>query len=71
MAQQTSGAFVERAFDSVRAYYDFVPRGHFTVEYTMRPSQAGRFALPPTRVEALYAPDVFGELPNAAIEVLP
>jgi hypothetical protein len=63
--------FVERAFDGFRAYYDFVPKGRFTVEYTMRPSQAGRFALPPTRVEALYAPDVFGEIPNAPVEVAP
>jgi uncharacterized protein YfaS (alpha-2-macroglobulin family) len=63
--------FVERAFDGFRAYYDFVPKGRFTVEYTMRLSQAGRFALPPTRVEALYAPDVYGEIPNAAVEVAP
>src|SRR6185295_11357429 len=63
--------FVERAFDGFRAYYDFVPKGRFTIEYTMRPSQAGHFALPPTRVEALYAPDVFGEIPNAAVEVEP
>ncbi len=63
--------FIERAFDGLRAYYDFVPKGRFTIEYTMRPSQAGRFALPPTRVEALYAPDVFGEIPNATIEVAP
>jgi uncharacterized protein YfaS (alpha-2-macroglobulin family) len=63
--------FVERAFDGFRAYYDFVPKGRVTVEYTMRPSQAGRFVLPPTRVEALYAPDVFGEIPNAPIEIVP
>ena len=37
----------------------------------MRLDQAGRFALPPTRVEALYAPDMFGEIPNAAVEVAP
>jgi uncharacterized protein YfaS (alpha-2-macroglobulin family) len=37
----------------------------------MRPSQAGRFVLPPTRVEALYAPDVFGEIPNPTLVVAP
>ena len=31
--------------------------------------QAGTFHLPPTRVEALYAPERFGESPNTAIEV--
>jgi len=41
------------------------------VEYTIRLNQAGQFQLPSTRVEALYAPEMFGELPNAMFEVLP
>jgi hypothetical protein len=39
------------------------------VSYTVRLSNAGRFALPPTRIEAMYAPDTFAERPNAAVEV--
>jgi uncharacterized protein YfaS (alpha-2-macroglobulin family) len=39
------------------------------VEYTVRLNNAGEFALPPTRVEALYAPDVFGAAPNAKVTV--
>ena len=27
-------------------------------------------ALPPTRAEALYAPEIFGETPNARVKVL-
>ena len=64
-------AFVERRFDAFRAYYDFVPKGRFTVEYTIRLNQSGHFQLPPTRVEALYAPEMFGEMPNAPMEVEP
>ena len=64
-------AFEERGFEKFRAYYEYVPKGTFTVQYTLRLNQAGRFQLPTTRVEALYAPEAFGELPNAAIEVLP
>ena len=64
-------AFEERALGAFRAYYDFVPKATFTREYTIRLNQAGTFALPATRVEALYAPDMFGELPNAAMEVEP
>ena len=30
-------------------------------------ANAGQLQLPPTRVEALYAPEMFGELPNAAV----
>ena len=37
----------------------------------VRLNNPGRFALPPTRVEAMYAPESFGELPNAALEVAP
>jgi hypothetical protein len=64
-------AFEERAFDAFRAYYAFAPKGEFAVEYTVRLNQSGRFLLPTTRVEALYAPEMFGELPNDPIEVLP
>ncbi|MBK8958646.1 MAG: hypothetical protein IPM80_09470 [Proteobacteria bacterium] len=62
-------AFEERRFDAFRAYYSFVPKGRFTVEYTVRLNNPGRFVLPATRVEAMYAPEMFGELPNAPLEV--
>ena len=35
----------------------------------MRLNNAGVFRLPPTRVEALYAPDVFGAAPNPPFTV--
>jgi uncharacterized protein YfaS (alpha-2-macroglobulin family) len=62
-------AFQERTFSAFRSYYEFVPKGKWTVEYTVRLNNAGRFGLPPTRVEAMYSPGMFGELPNAAVEV--
>ncbi|HEU5282460.1 MAG TPA: alpha-2-macroglobulin, partial [Burkholderiales bacterium] len=64
-------AFEERKFDSFRAYYRFVPKGKWTLEYSMRLNNPGEFSLPPTRVEALYAPEMFAELPNAKVVVLP
>nr|WP_229513452.1 MG2 domain-containing protein [Paraburkholderia terrae] len=64
-------AFVERGFDGYRAYYDYVPKGKFSVEYTVRLNNVGTFGLPPTRVEALYAPSTFGVLPNAPVVVKP
>jgi hypothetical protein len=63
--------FEERSFEAFRSYYDYLPRGKHVIEYTVRLNNPGRFALPPTRVEAMYAPESFGELPNAAIEVAP
>lgn len=64
-------AFEERRFNAFIAYYRFVPKGKWTVEYTVRLNNPGDFALPPTRVEAMYAPEMFGELPNAAVVVKP
>ena len=62
-------AFEERAQDAWRAYYEWLPRGKHVAEYTMRLNASGRFALPPTRVEAMYAPETFGEAPNLTLEV--
>jgi uncharacterized protein YfaS (alpha-2-macroglobulin family) len=64
-------AWQERLFDSYRAYYEYVPRGRFSLEYTLRLNGDGIFGLPPTRVEAMYAPEMFGEAPNGAFEVGP
>jgi alpha-2-macroglobulin len=64
-------AYEERAADAWRGYYAWMPRGKQVVEYTLRLNTSGRFGLPPTRVEAMYAPESFGELPNAAWEVQP
>lgn len=64
-------AFEERGFEAWRAYYEWMPRGRHSVEYTLRLNTSGRFQLPPTRVEAMYAPESFGETPNEVLEVGP
>jgi alpha-2-macroglobulin len=64
-------AFEERGFDAWRGYYEWMPRGRHSVEYSLRLNTSGRFQLPPTRVEAMYAPESFGETPNEVIEVGP
>jgi alpha-2-macroglobulin len=64
-------AYEERAADAFRSYHAWLPRGRHVVEYTLRLNSSGRFGLPPARVEAMYAPDSFAELPIGALEVLP
>ena len=61
--------YEERAFDAFRAYYAYVPKGRWSVEYTVRLNNAGDFSLPATRIEAMYAPEMFGESPNANVQV--
>ncbi len=63
-------AFEERGFEAYRSYYEYLPKGRVTLQYTLRLNNAGDFALPPTRVEALYAPDMFGAAPNARVKVV-
>ncbi len=64
-------AYEERTFAAFHAYYRYVPKGRFIVEYTVRLNNPGEFNLPATRVEAMYAPEMFGELPNADWRVVP
>jgi len=62
-------SFEERSLEAFRAYYEYVPKGEWTVEYTMRLNNQGVFNLPPTRVEAMYSPEMLGEIPNEAVRV--
>ncbi len=62
-------AFEERSFESFRSYYEYLPKGIVKMEYTIRLNNVGEFSLPPSRVEAMYAPEMFGEAPNARVKV--
>jgi hypothetical protein len=62
-------SFEERSYESYRAYFEYLPQGETILEYTIRLNQDGKFSLPPTRVEAMYSPDIYGETPNPKIEV--
>jgi len=63
-------AWIERSFESWRGYYAYLPRGATQVQYTVRLNQTGEFTLPPTRIEALYAPEMYGMAPNEPLVVL-
>jgi uncharacterized protein YfaS (alpha-2-macroglobulin family) len=62
-------SYVERGRDAWRGYFQWVPRGRFTVSYVVRLNGVGRFGLPPTRVEAMYSPEIRAALPNKGMEV--
>ncbi len=64
-----SPSYIERGRDAWRGYYGWVPAGRFTVEYVMRLNGTGRFGLPPSRVEAMYAPEIRAQLPNGPVTV--
>ncbi|HNH07319.1 MAG TPA: alpha-2-macroglobulin family protein [Leptospiraceae bacterium] len=62
-------AYEERSYEAYRIYYEYVPEGEFTVEYTVRLNQEGKFTVPQTRIEAMYSPDMNGETPNGQMDV--
>ena len=62
-------AYEERTAEAMRFTWSHLPRGRHLVSYTVRLNHSGRFALPPTRVEAMYAPERFGASPNEPWDV--
>ncbi len=62
-------AYIERGKDAWRGYFEWVPRGRFVTEYAVRLNGSGLFSLPPKRVEAMYSPEIRGQLPNAPMAV--
>ncbi len=70
--EKTEGAYpayTEGGRDYWRAYYDWLPRGTSVIEYTLRLNSAGRFTLPPARVEAMYAPSIRAQVPVAGMTI--
>jgi uncharacterized protein YfaS (alpha-2-macroglobulin family) len=62
-------SYVDRTNEGWHGFYEWVPHGTLVAEYTIRLNSSGKFQLPPTRVEAMYSPEVRGQLPNAPIEI--
>jgi len=63
-------AFEERSQEAYRSYYEFLPKGVTRMQYTVRLNNVGDFALPASRVEAMYAPEMFGAAPNARVRIV-
>jgi hypothetical protein len=68
-AEGAQPSYTESGRGAWRAYFEWLPRGRATVSYTMRLNGAGDFGLPPSRVEAMYSPEIRAQLPNARLKV--
>ncbi len=60
---------IERKAELVRFYQEWFPAESQVLEYTVRFNQAGTYKLPATRVEAMYSPELFAELPEMIWQV--
>jgi uncharacterized protein YfaS (alpha-2-macroglobulin family) len=63
--------FEEKGLANYIAYAAYLQKGTYRLNYRIRLNSSGTFRLPPTRVEALYAPETFGESPNGPWPVSP
>ena len=63
-------SYVERGRDAWRGYFAWMPRGTHSVSYAMRLNAAGRLQLPPSRVEAMYSPEIRAAVPNQPMVVV-
>lgn len=62
--QSSWATAVERKEDLVRYYFSWFA-GDEVIEYNVRFNQPGQYRLPISRVEAMYSPDLFAELPES------
>ncbi len=62
---------IERTFTHVRAAFEWTTKGAHHLAYQMRLTTPGRFALPPTHAEAMYAPEINGQRANEVFVIEP
>ena len=55
--------------DRVVTYFDRIEPGMYRVSYLARASSVGTFVVPPTRIEAMYSPEVFGRTAASTLSV--
>jgi len=56
--------------DRMLLFADRMPAGVYTHTYTARATTVGTYQLPPTHVEAMYAPEQFGHTQSAMVHVV-
>ena len=55
--------------DRVLTFFGHIDPGMYRVHYLARAASIGTFVAPPTRIEAMYAPEVYGRTAASALTV--
>jgi len=72
MPQTWSGyRYIERTFTNVRSSFEWAGKGQHSFTYEIRLTTPGKYGMPPTHAEAMYSPEVNGQLGNAVFEIDP
>jgi uncharacterized protein YfaS (alpha-2-macroglobulin family) len=61
--------YQENPFGHLRKYYSWYSQGVHELSYQMIFNQKGKFEMPNSRVEAMYAPELYAEIPNEGFNV--
>lgn len=69
--QDWPSEYEEKSQADFITYAAYLPKGTYRVSHRVRLNSAGEFKLPNTRVEAMYSPEIFGEVPNVNWSVAP
>jgi uncharacterized protein YfaS (alpha-2-macroglobulin family) len=70
-AFRSAHAHREMHDDRVLTFVENLPPGMYHFRYLARATSIGRFVVPPTRVEAMYSPEVWGSTAAGTFEVRP
>lgn len=62
-------SFAEKNLLSTQFYWEQSTVGTKTFSYLLRLNQSGQYQLSETRAEAVYNPEIFGAIPNAAMAI--
>lgn len=57
--------------DRVVTFFDELPAGQLRTSYVLRVVSGGTYAVPPTKAECMYAPDVFGRTAASVVVAKP
>jgi uncharacterized protein YfaS (alpha-2-macroglobulin family) len=61
--------FIEKRDDKILLFVDRLYKGEISYTYLVRATAAGRFNMPPTHMEEMYTPEVFGRTGSQVIWV--
>jgi uncharacterized protein YfaS (alpha-2-macroglobulin family) len=64
--EASTATAIERKEELVRFYYDWFSGETQMISYKIRFNQAGTYQLPASRIEAMYSPDIYSELPESS-----
>ncbi|MBY0385526.1 hypothetical protein K2X05_10250, partial [bacterium] len=62
-------SMAQKSYEGYKVYFEYLSEGETKISYQYQLNNPGVFQIPPTRVEALYEPSLFGAVENKTVTV--